>query len=58
MQRLQEGQGNADNPNKNKSMVEDPYLKEEVHQLKLELKDVNSEKSDMRKQLQDLKVDL
>ena len=34
-----------------KSLSDDPYLKEELHQVKLELKDANNERTQFKKQL-------
>lgn len=60
IEKLQSGKsGGAGAANESVSKTaEDPYLKEELHQVKLELKDANTENKELKKQLQDMKVDL
>lgn len=57
---MQNGKGGA-NDKANESVskpAEDAFLKEEMHEVKLELKDANTENRELKKQLQEMKVDL
>ena len=59
IQRLKEGgAGGGGDKHAAATTGDDPFLKEELHEVKLGLKDANTEKNELRTQLQDIKVGL
>ena len=51
IKQLKNGKESLASEGGDKSLSDDPYLKEELHQVKLELKDANNERTQFKKQL-------